>query len=87
MSKLLVRCIYKGFLGGSVVRDCLPMQETGSIPDLGRSHMLRSNYAREPQLLSVCSRAQEPQLLSVCSRAQEPQLLCPCASTPEALAP
>ena len=29
----------------------------------GRSHMPRSNYARAPQLLSLCSRAREPQLL------------------------
>ena len=27
--------------------------DTGSSPDLGRSHMLRSNWAREPQLLSL----------------------------------
>jgi hypothetical protein len=33
--------------------------DTGSIPAQGRS-----NQARAPQLLSLCSRAQEPQLLS-----------------------
>ena len=27
--------------------------DTGSSPGLGRSHMLWSNYAREPQLLSL----------------------------------
>ena len=27
--------------------------ETGSSPGLGRSHMLRSDWAREPQLLSL----------------------------------
>ena len=27
--------------------------DTGSSPGLGRSHMPRSNYAREPQLLSL----------------------------------
>ena len=32
----------------------LPMQgDTGSSPGLGRSHMLRTNWAREPQLLSL----------------------------------
>ena len=49
--------------------------DTGSGPGLGGSHMLRGNWAREPQLLSLCSRAREPQLLKparlepvVCSR-------------------
>ena len=27
--------------------------DTGSSPGLGRSHMLRSNWVREPQLLSL----------------------------------
>ena len=27
--------------------------DTGSSPGLGRSHVLRSNWAREPQLLSL----------------------------------
>ena len=35
------------------------------IPDLQRSHMRWSNWARVPQLLSLCSKAQEPQLLSL----------------------
>ncbi|KAJ8788355.1 hypothetical protein J1605_000411 [Eschrichtius robustus] len=35
----------------------------GSSPGPGRSHMPRSNKAREPQLLSLRSRAREPQLL------------------------
>jgi len=39
--------------------------EMGLIPDPGRSHMLWSNEARAPQLLSLCSGAQEPQLLSL----------------------
>ena len=44
-------------------RICLPVQErdTGSIPGLGRSHVLQSNRARGPQLLSVCPRACAPQ--------------------------
>ena len=48
----------RGFPGGSVVKN-LPANagETGLIPDLGRSHMPRSNEAHEPQLLSL---AQEP---------------------------
>ena len=35
--------------------------DTGSTPDLGRSHM--HNKAHVPQLLSLRSRAQEPQVL------------------------
>ena len=42
----------------------LPMQgDTGWSPGLGGSHMPRSNGARAPQLLSLCSGAREPQLL------------------------
>ena len=54
-----------GFPPGSVVKN-LPTNagDTGSISDPGRSHMLRSNCARAPQLLSLCSRAWEPQLLT-----------------------
>ena len=33
--------------------------DTGSSPGLGRSHMPRSNWAREPQLLSLCSTTRE----------------------------
>ena len=51
--------------GSSLVKN--PPANVGhmdSIPDPGRSHMLRSNLAcAQPQLLSLCSRAQEPQLL------------------------
>ena len=47
-----------GFPSGAVVEN-LPANagDTGSSPGLGRSHMPRSNWAREPQLLSlrVCS--------------------------------
>ena len=41
--------------GGAVVEN-LPANagDTGSSPGLGRSHMPRSNWAREPQLLSLC---------------------------------
>ena len=43
-----------GFLGGAVV-ESLPAGagDTGSGPGPGRSHMLRSNWAHEPQLLSL----------------------------------
>ena len=49
--------------------------DTGLSPGLGGSYMPRSNWARAPQLLSLCSRAREPQLLS------------PRAATAEARAP
>ena len=44
-----------GFPGGAVVEN-LPANagDTGSSPGLGRSHMPRSSWAREPQLLSLC---------------------------------
>ena len=53
------------FPGGAVVKN-LPANagDTGSSPGPGGSHMPRSNEARAPQLLSLCSRAREPQLLS-----------------------
>ena len=38
--------------------------DTGSSPGLGRSHMPRSDWAREPQLLSLC-------LWSLCSATRE----------------
>ena len=43
-----------GFPGGAVVEN-LPANagDTGSSPGLGRSHMPRSDWAREPQLLSL----------------------------------
>ena len=55
-----------GFPGGAVVEN-LPANagDTGSSPGLGRSHMPRSNWAREPQLLlslrvwSLCSATRE----------------------------
>ena len=45
--------------------------DMGSIPDLGRSHMLRGDYAHVPQLLSLCSRTWEPQLLRPHARTAE----------------
>ena len=49
-----------GFPGGAVVEN-LPANagDRGSSQGLGRSHMPRSNWAREPQLLSLCSATRE----------------------------
>ena len=54
-----------GFPGGAVV-ESLPANagDMGSSPGLGRSHMPRSNRAREPQLLSLC-------VWSLCSAIRE----------------
>ena len=61
---LLLRVV-PGFLGGAVV-ESLPASagDTGSSPGLGGSHMPRSNWAREPQLLSL-------RVWSLCSAARE----------------
>ena len=55
----------EGFPGGAVVEN-LPANagDTGSSPGLGGSHMPRSNWAREPQLLSLC-------VWSLCSPTRE----------------
>ena len=54
-----------GFPGGAVIEN-LPANagDTGSSPGLGGSHMPRSSWAREPQLLSL-------QVWSLCSAARE----------------
>ena len=54
-----------GFPGGAVVEN-LPANagHTGSSPGLGRSHMPRSSWAREPQLLSL-------RVWSLCSATRE----------------
>ena len=54
-----------GFPGGAVV-ESLPANagDTGSSPGLGRSHMLWSNWAREPQLPSL-------HVWSLCSATRE----------------
>ena len=54
-----------GFPGGAVVEN-LPANvgDTGSSPGLGRSHMPRSGWAREPQLLSL-------RVWSLCSTTRE----------------
>ena len=55
----------QGFPGGAVVEN-LPANvgDTGSSPGLGRSHMSRSSWAREPQLLSL-------HVWSLCSATRE----------------
>ena len=54
-----------GFPGGALVEN-LPANagDTGSSPGLGRSHVPRSNWAREPQLLSL-------RVWSLCSETRE----------------
>ena len=60
-----VKIIYPGFPGGAVVENLLANAgDTGSSPGLGRSHMPRSNWAREPQLLSL-------HVWSLCSATRE----------------
>ena len=60
------------FPGGTVVKNPpANAGDTGSIPGPRRSHMLWSNKARVPQLLSLCSRACEPQLLSLHATSAE----------------
>ena len=68
------------FPGDSVVKN-LPANagDTGSVPDLGRWDMPRSNEAHELQPLTLCSRAWELQLLSlqaVTADARALQSLC-----------
>ena len=55
----------KGFPGGAVV-ESLPAGagDAGSSPGLGGSHVPRSNWAREPQLLSL-------RIWSLCSATRE----------------
>ena len=59
----------RGFPGGAVVEN-LPANagDTGSSPGLGRSHMLRNSWAREPQLLSL-------HVWSLCSATREAAIL------------
>ena len=49
-----------GFPGGTMVENPpANAGDTGSVPHPGRSHVTRSNYAREPQLLSPCATTTE----------------------------
>ena len=55
----------KGFPGGAVVENPpANAGDTGLSPGLGRSHMPRSGWAREPQLLSL-------RIWSLCSATRE----------------
>ena len=58
-----------GFPGGAVVEN-LPANagHTGLSPGLGRSHMLQSNWAREPQVLSL-------RVWSLCSATREAAIM------------
>ena len=62
---LLLKITNQGFPGCAVVEN-LPANagDTGSSSGLGRSHMPRSNWAREPQLLSL-------RVWSLCSATRE----------------
>ena len=69
------------FPGGAVVKNPpANAGDMGSSPGLGRYHMLRSNQAHAPQLLSLRSRAHKLLLLSLCATTTE-------ASAPRAHAP
>ena len=58
-----------GFPGGAVVENPpANTGDTGSNPGLGRSHMPRSNWAREPQLLSL-------RVWSLCSATREAKIV------------
>ena len=61
----------QGFPGGAVV-ESLPANsgDTGSTPGLGGSRMPRSNWAREPQLLSL-------RAWSLCSATREAAIMMP----------
>ena len=68
----------RGFLGGPVVKS-LPCSagDTGSILDLGRSHMLQSSQASVPQLLALRAEMREAatmRSLHTATRAQPPTL-------------
>ena len=61
----VIKTVWSGFPGGTVVEN-LPANagDTGSSPGLGRSHMPWSNWAHEPQLLSL-------HIWSLCSTTRE----------------
>ena len=61
--------------------------DTGSSPGLGRSHMPRSNWAREPQLLSLhvwslCSATREAAIVRPAHRDEEWPPLAPTRESP-----
>ena len=60
-----LKVILQGFPGGAVVENPpANAGDTGSSPGLGRSHMPQSDWAREPQLLSL-------HVWSLCSATRE----------------
>ena len=65
MQEMFNKDLEEGFPGGAVVEN-LPANagDMGSSPGPGRSHMLWSNWAREPQLLSL-------RVWSLCSATRE----------------
>ena len=67
--KIFIKNKPLGFPGGAVVENPpANAGDTGSSPGLGRSHMLRSNWAREPQLLSL-------RIWSLCSATREAMIV------------
>ena len=66
---VLYKRLLLGFPGGAVVENPpANAGDTGSSHGLGRSHMLRSNWAREPQILSLpvgslCSATREAKIV------------------------
>ena len=69
LSKIKYKENILGSPGGAVVGS-LPANagDTGSSPGLGRSHVTRSNWAREPQLLSL-------RVWSLCSATREATIM------------
>ena len=62
---IIAKKLEAGFPGGAVVENLLVNAgDTGSSTGMGRSHMPRSNWAREPQLLSL-------RVWSLCSGTRE----------------
>ena len=60
-----IKTYNSGFPGGAVVESApANAGDMGSSPGLGGSHMPRSDWAREPQLLSLC-------VWSLCSATRE----------------
>ena len=81
---LILKPFILGFPGGTVVKNPpANAGDTGSSPGPGRSHMPRSNWAREPRLLSLRSRAREPQLLSPRATTTEARVPRACAPQQE----
>ena len=67
--KVALKIAMRGFPRGAVVEN-LPADagDMGSSPGLGGSHMPRSNWAREPQLLSL-------RVWSLCSATREAAIM------------